>query len=138
MIHQQQRCAVQLAIVVIDPCAELAAQPGQEEPPFHLRAELALPALLQFAEQRQQQLFAQGARRVERHGLVEGIVDPAFGQLADGLHQGLAQGVPFVSTASGATCAESIRFFTWLTGTPRLSQVRMVWMRCTWSRLNSR
>ncbi|MNY40387.1 hypothetical protein D3C86_1751270 [compost metagenome] len=27
---------------------------------------------------------------------------------------------------------------TWLTATPRLSQVTMVWMRCTWSAENRR
>ena len=52
MIDQQQGRAVELTIVVIDPCAKLAAQPGQEEHPLHLRAELALPALFQLVEQR--------------------------------------------------------------------------------------
>lgn len=41
LVDQQQRWALQLAVVVVDPRAQLAAQPGVEKHLFHLAAELA-------------------------------------------------------------------------------------------------
>ncbi len=57
---------------------------------------MALPALFEFLQQRQHQLLTQGAWRVERHGLVDRVIDPALGQIADRGYQVLAQRLPFV------------------------------------------
>ncbi|MNG01598.1 hypothetical protein D3C84_845860 [compost metagenome] len=81
---------------MVDARAKLATQPGVKKYPFHLRAELPLPALFKFRQQGQEQLLAQGAWRVERHGLVDGVVQGPFAQLRDGVQQGMAQHLPIV------------------------------------------
>ena len=45
MIDQQHRRALERAVVVINPRAQFAAQPGVEKHPLQLRTELPLPAL---------------------------------------------------------------------------------------------
>ena len=79
-----------LAVVVIQAGAQLAAQPGVEEHPLQLAAELPLPALFQFAQQWQQQLLAEGARRIQGQVAVEQIVQLPLRQLQHGFEQLLA------------------------------------------------
>ncbi|MNF83900.1 hypothetical protein D3C84_662380 [compost metagenome] len=57
LIDQQQRRGAQLTIVMVDACAEFAAEPGTKKRALHLLTELALPALLQNDQQGHQQLF---------------------------------------------------------------------------------
>ena len=94
MVDQQYRCTLERAVVVINPGPQFAAQPGVEKHPFQLRTELPLPALFQIVEQGHQQLFAERASGVERHRLIEAIIQAALGQFTDGLHHGLAPGLP--------------------------------------------
>ncbi|MNN14424.1 hypothetical protein D3C81_1274870 [compost metagenome] len=96
VVDQQQRRGAQLTIVMVDARTELAAQPGTKKAPLHLRPELALPALLQSGQQGHQQLLAQGSRRIQRHRLIDAVIQGAFLQSADCLQQRLQQGVPIV------------------------------------------
>ncbi|MNV84677.1 hypothetical protein D3C71_1785700 [compost metagenome] len=50
VVDQQQRRTAQLAVVVVEPGAQFAAQPTMEEPLFHPCAELPLPALFESAQ----------------------------------------------------------------------------------------
>ncbi|MNK97139.1 hypothetical protein D3C87_1174570 [compost metagenome] len=57
---------------------------------------MALPALFQFGQEWQQKLFTQGSRRVQRHDLVDAIVQRSLVQLHDRLEQRLALRVPVI------------------------------------------
>ena len=94
VVNQQHRLAFERTVVVINARAQLAAQPGMEEHPLQLGAELPLPALFQLIEQRHQQSLAHGACGVERHDLVETIIEAALGQLTDGFNQGMTPNLP--------------------------------------------
>ena len=96
MIDQQQRRRMQLAVVMVDACAEFAAQPGKEKRPFHLCAELALPALFELGQQRHQQLLAQRPWRIQGDGLIDAVIQRALIERGDRRQQRLMQTLPIV------------------------------------------
>ncbi|MNI55574.1 hypothetical protein D3C73_1105340 [compost metagenome] len=65
-----------------------------EEHLFEPGIEVIAPTLPQAIEQWQQQFLAQGDGRIQRHGLIELLVEAALGQVGDGLYQLLLAGLP--------------------------------------------
>ncbi|MCY1436449.1 hypothetical protein D9M71_525750 [compost metagenome] len=69
---------MQQLVVVVHAGTELAAQPAVEKHLLQPSVEVIAPALVEHVEERQQQLFAQGDCRVQRHGLVKLLVEGAL------------------------------------------------------------
>ncbi|MNG95053.1 hypothetical protein D3C79_540780 [compost metagenome] len=93
-VDQQQRGSAELMVVVVDPRAQFAAQPGMKEHLLKPCGKLALPAQFQIGKQRHQQVFAERCRRVQGHGLVQVLLKAALGEGGNGLFQLLTQALP--------------------------------------------
>ncbi len=91
---QQDGRALQQLVVVVDPGAQLAAQPAVEKHLLQPCIEIVAPAQVEEIEQWQQQLFAQRDGRIQGHGLVELLVEGALRQRCDGFDQLELPGLP--------------------------------------------